>query len=379
MAKRDGNSDAVSRALTAALQKAEELEKKEGPMTLDIDQDKLIILSDLHKGIRDGADDFRMSERAYNAALAYYYYKGYTLVSLGDVEELWENRPQSVLKEYAHTLELEGRFHEDGRLWRVWGNHDDIWRYPSQVSKHLQPTYSDSKKTVLLRDAFLLKVVKDGEPLGRLLLLHGQQGTLDSERFPTISRFFVRNVWRPIQRLTRISTNTPAPSKDWKLRQSHNIAMYRWSERQDELVLIAGHTHRPVFQSLIHEAKVKEEFDQLLEQLVATRDDQYEDEPQPDVDELLNKVSEAAAELEWIRAQDLQAPSEAQWEPMKKPSYFNTGCCSFSDGDITGIEISRGRIRLVKWPDADKSYRPMTLESASLVDVFDACRAAESQ
>ena len=32
-----------------------------------------------------------------------------------------------------------------------------------------------------------------------------------------------------------------------------------------------------------------------------------------------------------------------------KPSYFNSGCCCFSDGDITGIEIEDGYIRLIKW------------------------------
>ncbi len=31
-----------------------------------------------------------------------------------------------------------------------------------------------------------------------------------------------------------------------------------------------------------------------------------------------------------------------------KPSYFNTGCCCFTDGDITGIEIEEGEIRLIK-------------------------------
>lgn len=34
---------------------------------------------------------------------------------------------------------------------------------------------------------------------------------------------------------------------------------------------------------------------------------------------------------------------------MVVPSYFNTGCCCFSDGDITGIEIEGDSIRLVKW------------------------------
>ncbi len=32
-----------------------------------------------------------------------------------------------------------------------------------------------------------------------------------------------------------------------------------------------------------------------------------------------------------------------------KPSYFNSGCCCFRDGDITGIEITYEKIALVKW------------------------------
>ena len=31
------------------------------------------------------------------------------------------------------------------------------------------------------------------------------------------------------------------------------------------------------------------------------------------------------------------------------PSYFNSGCCCFDDGDITGIEIADEWIRLIKW------------------------------
>jgi hypothetical protein len=32
-----------------------------------------------------------------------------------------------------------------------------------------------------------------------------------------------------------------------------------------------------------------------------------------------------------------------------KPTYFNTGCCCFANGSITGIEIADGQIRLIKW------------------------------
>jgi hypothetical protein len=346
----------VDKALTAALIRAEEQERQEGIVTLDITKDRLIIFSDLHKGTRDGADDFRFTERAYNAALAYYFHRGYIMASLGDVEELWENRRRPVFRAYRRSLALEGAFHQEGRLWRFWGNHDDNWRYPDEVKKHLERVFGGGPLTVY--EALLVHVVDGEKPLGKLLLLHGHQGTLDSDRIPLISRFFVRYIWRPIQRLTRFSPNTP--SKDWKLRHGHNNALYQWSERQEELVLIAGHTHRPVFKSMTHEAKILE----LLEQArggLATR---------PDDESQLDQVSQLAAELEWVRVQEQQEPGLLGRVELKNPSYFNTGCCCYSDGDITGLEFANGRIALIRWPNSEQKPRPSELESASLEEVF---------
>jgi hypothetical protein len=50
---------------------------------------------------------------------------------------------------------------------------------------------------------------------------------------------------------------------------------------------------------------------------------------------------------------------------MLKPSYFNTGCCCFNDGDITGIEISDGHIRLIKWYDEEQLPLKKVLEEIS--------------
>jgi hypothetical protein len=63
----------ISTALDAAYQRALEQEKAEGERVLELRNARLVILSDQHKGNRDGADDFRVCESAYNAALAYYY------------------------------------------------------------------------------------------------------------------------------------------------------------------------------------------------------------------------------------------------------------------------------------------------------------------
>ena len=46
-------------------------------------------------------------------------------------------------------------------------------------------------------------------------------------------------------------------------------------------------------------------------------------------------------------------------------TYFNRGCCCFDDGDITGIEIEGGCIRLIKWKYDEKkeSFREVLAES----------------
>ena len=59
-----------------------------GTRDVQLAQLRLVILSDLHRGARDGADDFQRCEPAYSAALGWYLERGYQLYLLDDVEEL---------------------------------------------------------------------------------------------------------------------------------------------------------------------------------------------------------------------------------------------------------------------------------------------------
>ncbi|MCD6287055.1 MAG: hypothetical protein J7M39_14195 [Anaerolineae bacterium] len=81
----------VATAYDAVRQRAVHRRAEGFRVTLDMSGDRYVFLSDLHRGARNGADDFRRAERAFNAALAYYNRLGYTLVLIGDVEELWED------------------------------------------------------------------------------------------------------------------------------------------------------------------------------------------------------------------------------------------------------------------------------------------------
>jgi hypothetical protein len=62
---------------------------------------------------------------------------------------------------------------------------------------------------------------------------------------------------------------------------------------------------------------------------------------------------------------------------MPLPCYFNTGCCSYGDGDVTGIEISGGRIRLVRWLDDEAAPMFKQLADESLRDILKAVEGSQ--
>jgi UDP-2,3-diacylglucosamine pyrophosphatase LpxH len=331
-------------------EKTEEIE-------IEVDAARLIILSDHHRGARDGADDSWRCERAYHAALGHYLEAGHDLYVLGDVEELWEEKPENALRAYRETLALEAEFHRQGRYQRFWGNHDDQWRFPDQVEKHLHPMFPG----IAVREALRLRVVRGDEDLGVILLAHGHQGTLESDRLAWFSRIFVRSVWRPIQRRLNVSLNTPA--RDFDLREEHDSAMFEWARsHRARPVLITGHTHRPVFGTSRPRPPSQRDEQEVEEELRAAREAGDQE-----------RIARLRAEVELIRATPRWGKPPKQFDI---PAYFNTGCCSFGDGDVTGIEIADGEIRLVRWLADDGQPEPKILVSDRLEDVLAAVRAA---
>ena len=358
--------DAISEGLTAAYRDA-----FRDPRTFRVGFDRMVIFSDLHKGARNGADDFRRCEQAYNAALGYYYVLGYWLVELGDVEELWEERARTVVKKYERTLQLSASFHIDpdgrgSRYTRVWGNHDDQWNRPAQVEKFLAPIYSPEGVAPLqVHGSVVVQMLGiDGQPLGELFLAHGHQGTFESDRASWISRIAVRYLWRPVQRLLHISLNTPA--KDWVLRAKHNLAMHRWVvglERRD-LLFIAGHTHKPVFLAKSKAESLAEDIARVEEALIALPRDQA----------LLERLALLSAEIEWTRAEGNAKTGQDGVVTAARACYFNTGCAAYQDGDVTGIELVDDEIRLVRWPNDDGAPRARILATMPLSALFAADR-----
>jgi UDP-2,3-diacylglucosamine pyrophosphatase LpxH len=346
-------ADCYERDIADGLSEAFDDERTE-EMELDLDSARVVIFSDHHKGARDGADDFWRCERAYHAALGCYLEAGHELIVLGDVEELWECTPEDVIAAYQETLALEAEFHRQGRYRRFWGNHDDQWAREGEVEKHLHLIFPGLE----VGEALKMRVTSGDRLLGVMFLAHGHQGTKDSERYAWISRIVVRYIWRPLQRRLNFPSTTPA--NDYELRQRHDAAMFAWARGHPaKPVLIAGHTHHPVFGTSKPPPVTKRDAAEVAGELERAR---ASEDPDP------ARIAALRGELEFIEAAERRGDPPPL--PIEPPCYFNTGCCSFGDGDVTGLEIVDGQARLVRWPNDEGDPEPKVLVSEDLRTVF---------
>ena len=258
---------------------------------------KLIIMSDMHRGDGTGADDFAQNSLIYRCALEYYLENDFTYIELGDAEELWENDNfDQIYITHTPVYELLAKFHdpdpEKTRYLKVWGNHDLYWKDNETVYQQLFPGIK-IYEGIVLDD--------------KILMIHGHQADPKcSGEIASVSKFFVHNFWTEFQRLgakdpTRAATNPG-------LCNEVDERLHEWATHNDKGItkIIAGHTHRAVFENLsITERR-------YLESKVKTEIIKIKNEPDT--------------------------------------SYFNSGCCVHPQG-ITGIEITEEglSLRLIEW------------------------------
>lgn len=315
---------------------------KLGPVIpFDAGKDRFIIFSDQHKGARNGADDFMMAEENYLAALEVYNRQGFCFISLGDSEELWENTLGQVKKHNSATFTAEKKFIERNAFVKVFGNHDLYWGNDPFAWWQLKHIYGQEVK---IYEGLVLSTGLHGSPF-RVFCTHGHQGDAQSDG-NWFSKFFVARVWAPLQAYLRINSNTAAYNDEKKT--LHNEIMYQWSSSQKDTLLITGHTHQPVFESLTHIERLYKQFQEA---------------------ELSGDGRKIAELYSVIRKREKEFTAVSVDYQTMKPTYFNSGGCCFADGDITGIEIADGFIRLVKWTRKEGSPMRELLEESSLEEL----------
>jgi predicted phosphodiesterase len=334
------DKDAVMKALTnlygeAANPKSKKLKR----LYVNAENQRIIIFSDEHRGVRDGSDDFAICEKSYLAALKYYDSKKFYFVNLGDCEELWENTMFGIAKFNQTVYQCEKLFIEREAYCKVFGNHDLFWDNDPLTDVWLKKIYGSA---LPIFTGVLIQINFSETETLDIFCTHGHQGDKQSDG-NVFSKWFVSYIWGPLQNFLEININSPSTNDN--LKTLHNMYMYDWSAGQKKTVLVTGHTHQPVFNSLTH-------LERLYQRLEKAR-------TLNDLD-ALNKI-----EMEIPRRKREYDFVNHSFDKMR-PSYFNSGCCCFDDGTITGIEISDGFIRLIKWTLADGIPQRFVAEEESL-------------
>jgi UDP-2,3-diacylglucosamine pyrophosphatase LpxH len=213
------------------------------------DRSKIVLMSDCHRGDGSWADDLLKNQNLYMTALNHYDKEDFTYIELGDGDELWENKRFSdIVHVHSDVLRLLFQFFDDGRLYLLYGNHDIVKKNPKFVKANLYCYYDERKRRIMplfkniqLHEGLILRHKTNGI---KILLLHGHQADFLNDRLWKLSRFMVRYLWKPLQ-LIGVHDPTSA-SKNHDKKEAVESKMIDWVKTNHQ-ILIAGHTHRPVF------------------------------------------------------------------------------------------------------------------------------------
>lgn len=221
--------------------------------TIDFDDSsKIVLMSDCHRGDGSWADDLARNQNIYHSALNYYYNNGYIYIELGDGDELWENNEFSMIFEaHKDTFLLLHQFYTEQRLYMIYGNHDMVKKYKVFVEKELTCYYDEQTirrmplfEKIHSYEALTLRYSHTGK---NIFLIHGHQVDFLNYQLWKFARFLVRHLWRHLEVL---GFNDPtSPAKNNKKKSVVESILSKWAQKEKQM-LIAGHTHRPVFPDL---------------------------------------------------------------------------------------------------------------------------------
>ena len=143
---------------------------------------------------------------------------------------------------------LLAKFNEYKRFYMIYGNHDLVKKYPGFSQNNLCCYYDArlKKRIPLFKDIKLHEglVLRHEETGKDIFLVHGHQADFFNSVMWKLARFLVHNLWAPLEALG-VKDPTSA-AKNNKRSTKVEIGLSEWSQREN-IMIIAGHTHRPVF------------------------------------------------------------------------------------------------------------------------------------
>lgn len=212
-------------------------------------QSRMVFMSDCHRGVGNWGDNFQPNQNLFFAALQYYNRRQFTYIELGDGDELWENRSlKEIIQIHSNQFWLMAELYRKKQFYMIYGNHDRRKQQERFVGKNCNTYYCESTEAerelfpqIKVHEAVRLKDCCDGQ---EIFLVHGHQGDIWNDIFWKVTRFLVRYVWRPLE-LAGCQDPT-STAKNYRRKEKAEKRMEQWAQKQRK-ILIAGHTHRPVF------------------------------------------------------------------------------------------------------------------------------------
>jgi UDP-2,3-diacylglucosamine pyrophosphatase LpxH len=213
------------------------------------DSSRIVLMSDCHRGNGSWADDFGKNQNLYFAALKHYYKENYTYIELGDGDELWKFKKLSdIVSIHSHVFWLLSKFYKEGRLHIIYGNHDMVKRYDKFVKDNMYEYFDEKERKhiplfpkIKIHEGLILKHKATGH---RIFLIHGHQGDVINDQMWRLGRLLVRYLWGTLSGFGIDDPTSAAKNYDKKDEVENRLA--EWVQKENQM-LIAGHTHRPVF------------------------------------------------------------------------------------------------------------------------------------
>jgi len=138
------------------------------------------------------------------------------------------------------------KFYDDHRFEMIYGNHNMELKHRSSVKRNLyqfKDEFTDKIEPLFPGIKVLESIVLEHESKD-ILLLHGHQGDFTNDQLWMGNRFFLRYFWRFMHIVG--FRNPASPAKNIHHRHTLEKRYSKWI-RENNQMLIMGHTHRPKF------------------------------------------------------------------------------------------------------------------------------------
>ena len=212
---------------------------------------KYVLFGDCHRGVGNSNDNFLKNQPLYTAALQHYFRSGFTYMELGDGDELWENRNlNTIIDAHSCAFYWLARFYEQNRFYMLYGNHDIVKRKNADI-QHCCHTWPRCCHDPRLENQQLFPDICCHEAIvlerlparSEIFLVHGHQADTLNSAFWPLARFLVRILWQPLEHYGAADPTSAAKNNTRKRKTEERLHSFAV---QNDLLLIAGHTHRPL-------------------------------------------------------------------------------------------------------------------------------------